>query len=131
MSLCLSLRYELNQYQPGLADRPNLLLGNKMDVPGAREKLEDVKTRLRQQQQDQCLVSPASDGDHNINDRDDNLDLSPRQSRQPSIIPVMGISAKHSLGIDELIHQLRVMYDTHSAGKTLYNSQHEHENLDR
>ncbi|XP_005092104.1 mitochondrial ribosome-associated GTPase 2 [Aplysia californica] len=87
------LRYELNQYQPGLADRPNLLLGNKIDVPGAQERLEELKTRL---QEDRTKTSKS---DKSV----------------PQDIPVMGISAKKMLGVEQLLHHLRVMYDSHSA----------------
>ncbi|BFZ12987.1 hypothetical protein BsWGS_16026 [Bradybaena similaris] len=77
------LRYELNQYQNGLADRPSLLLGNKIDVPGAVVKLQELKRVL---------------GTEN------NAELK-------TCIPVLGVSAKKLLGIDEFLHYLRIMYD--------------------
>jgi len=76
------LRYELNQYQPGLAERPGLLLGNKVDVSGAEEKLNNLKLKLSQNAFNQN-------------------------------ISVMGISAKHLIGINALLHELRVLYDSH------------------
>ena len=89
----ISFRYELDQYQPGLADRPSLLLGNKIDVPGAQEKLEELKARLSEHK------SSTATTDENVVHN----------------LPVMGVSAKKLLGIDELLHYLRVIYDTHSA----------------
>lgn len=77
------LRYELNQYQNGLADRPSLLLGNKIDVPGAVVKLEELKRLLS---------------------TENNTELK-------TFLPVLGVSAKKLLGIDEFLHYLRIMYD--------------------
>ncbi|CAG5114779.1 unnamed protein product [Candidula unifasciata] len=77
------LRYELNQYQDGLADRPSLLVGNKIDIPGAVEKLEELK----------CFLSRETD-----------VGIT-------SCIPILGVSAKKLLGIDEFLHHLRIMYN--------------------
>lgn len=41
-----SLRSELNLYQDGLADRPSLILANKMDLPGAEENLAELRKAL-------------------------------------------------------------------------------------
>ncbi|XP_059158132.1 mitochondrial ribosome-associated GTPase 2-like isoform X2 [Physella acuta] len=80
------LKFELNQYQPGLADRPNLLIGNKIDLPGASHKLEQVKTHLAE---------------------------STTQGATSEPMKVLGVSAKHLIGTEELLHYLRIMYDTH------------------
>ncbi|CAL1537560.1 unnamed protein product [Lymnaea stagnalis] len=84
------LKYELDQYQPGLSLRPNLLIGNKIDLPGAEQKLEDLKRHV--QGMDGCVET---------------------RPREISQMPVLGVSAKHLIGIDELLYQLRVMYDAY------------------
>lgn len=38
------LRYELDQYEPGLSQRPRAIVANKMDLPEAREKVETLKS---------------------------------------------------------------------------------------
>ncbi|XP_037334227.1 mitochondrial ribosome-associated GTPase 2 [Pungitius pungitius] len=38
------LRYELDQYEPGLSQRPQAIVANKMDLPEAREKVETLKS---------------------------------------------------------------------------------------
>ncbi|XP_040008681.1 mitochondrial ribosome-associated GTPase 2 [Xiphias gladius] len=38
------LRYELDQYEPGLSQRPQAIIANKMDLPEAREKLETLSS---------------------------------------------------------------------------------------
>ncbi|KAK5923959.1 hypothetical protein CgunFtcFv8_000884 [Champsocephalus gunnari] len=42
------LRYELDQYEPGLSLRPQVIIANKMDLPEAREKLETLKSHVSQ-----------------------------------------------------------------------------------
>ncbi|XP_041802516.1 mitochondrial ribosome-associated GTPase 2 [Chelmon rostratus] len=42
------LRYELDQYEPGLSQRPHAIIANKMDLPEAQEKLETLKSRVSQ-----------------------------------------------------------------------------------
>ncbi|XP_074499919.1 mitochondrial ribosome-associated GTPase 2 [Sebastes fasciatus] len=42
------LRYELEQYEPGLSQRPQAIIANKMDLPEAREKLETLKSHVNQ-----------------------------------------------------------------------------------
>lgn len=37
------LRYELDQYEPGLTHRPHAIVANKMDLPGARGNLEALR----------------------------------------------------------------------------------------
>ena len=37
------LRYELNQYEPGLADRPHAIVANKIDKSIASKNLEELK----------------------------------------------------------------------------------------
>ncbi|XP_046896912.1 mitochondrial ribosome-associated GTPase 2 isoform X1 [Hypomesus transpacificus] len=42
------LRYELNQYEPGLSNRPHAIVANKMDLPGARCNLEALRSHVTQ-----------------------------------------------------------------------------------
>ncbi|KAK6185148.1 hypothetical protein SNE40_007443 [Patella caerulea] len=41
-----ALKYELEQYQVGLSERPHAIIGNKIDVEGAKEKLEILKSSI-------------------------------------------------------------------------------------
>lgn len=36
------LKYELDQYKPGLSDRPHAVVGNKIDLPGAKDNLREL-----------------------------------------------------------------------------------------
>ncbi|TKS77812.1 Mitochondrial ribosome-associated GTPase 2 GTP-binding protein 5 [Collichthys lucidus] len=42
------LRYELDQYERGLSQRPQAIIANKMDLPEAQEKLETLKSLVTQ-----------------------------------------------------------------------------------
>ncbi|KAM9855532.1 mitochondrial ribosome-associated GTPase 2 [Aulostomus maculatus] len=42
------LRYELEQYETGLSQRPQAIIANKMDLPGAQENLETLKRHVAQ-----------------------------------------------------------------------------------
>ncbi|XP_029912589.1 mitochondrial ribosome-associated GTPase 2 [Myripristis murdjan] len=42
------LRYELDQYEPGLSRRPHAIIANKMDLPEAQEKLETLRGQVTQ-----------------------------------------------------------------------------------
>lgn len=42
------LRYELDKYEPGLSQRPQAIVANKIDLPEAREKLETLKSHVSQ-----------------------------------------------------------------------------------
>ncbi|XP_008298220.1 mitochondrial ribosome-associated GTPase 2 [Stegastes partitus] len=42
------LRYELDQYEPGLSQRPQAIIANKMDLPEAKEKLQTLKNQVTQ-----------------------------------------------------------------------------------
>lgn len=42
------LRYELDQYEPGLSQRPQAIIANKMDLSEAQEKLETLKSHVSQ-----------------------------------------------------------------------------------
>ncbi|KAH9490362.1 GTPase of the mitochondrial inner membrane that associates with the large ribosomal subunit [Bulinus truncatus] len=85
-----SLRFELNQYQPGLADRPNILIGNKVDVPGSVEKLEHLKETLSKIKNSEGCNDPAN------------------------VLHIIGIAAKKLIGIEEFIGNLRGMFDRHN-----------------
>ena len=41
-----SLKYELEQYQPGLSERPNAVIGNKMDLPESRKNFLELQKRV-------------------------------------------------------------------------------------
>ncbi|KAM6978074.1 mitochondrial ribosome-associated GTPase 2 [Aplochiton taeniatus] len=40
------LRYELDQYEPGLSQRPHVIVANKMDLPESRGNLEELRVRV-------------------------------------------------------------------------------------
>ncbi|XP_072552964.1 mitochondrial ribosome-associated GTPase 2 [Salminus brasiliensis] len=40
------LQYELDQYEPGLSQRPNVIVANKMDLPGTQENLKVLMGRV-------------------------------------------------------------------------------------
>lgn len=40
------LKYELEQYKPGLASRPHAVIGNKIDVPGAKDNLRELSLAI-------------------------------------------------------------------------------------
>ncbi|XP_041859091.1 mitochondrial ribosome-associated GTPase 2 [Melanotaenia boesemani] len=42
------LRYELDKYEPGLSQRPQVIVANKMDLPEAREKLGTLRSHVTQ-----------------------------------------------------------------------------------
>ncbi|XP_035378260.1 mitochondrial ribosome-associated GTPase 2 isoform X2 [Electrophorus electricus] len=42
------LRYELDQYEPGLSARPHAIVANKMDVAGTLDKLDTLRGRVTQ-----------------------------------------------------------------------------------
>ncbi|XP_076023056.1 mitochondrial ribosome-associated GTPase 2 [Genypterus blacodes] len=42
------LQYELDQYEPGLSQRPHAIVANKMDLPEARGQLETLKSHVTQ-----------------------------------------------------------------------------------
>lgn len=41
------LRFELDQYEAGLSQRPHAILANKMDLSGTKEKLEELRRRVK------------------------------------------------------------------------------------
>jgi len=106
------LRFELNQYQEGLADRPNIILGNKIDTEGAVDKLKTISNRLR-------------DCGSDVLELEDNSNIeSIRRSMinsSSSSVNVLGISAKHRIGMEPLIQQIRLIYDSNSEGSSYYN----------
>ncbi|KAL8570115.1 hypothetical protein ACOMHN_033794 [Nucella lapillus] len=40
------LRFELEQYEPGLSTRPHAIIGNKIDVAGSEKTLSELQTRI-------------------------------------------------------------------------------------
>ena len=55
-----TLRKELKLYDPTLADRPSLIVANKMDLPGAAENLKAFKRRFRKRE---VVPISATDGE--------------------------------------------------------------------
>ncbi|XP_053337767.1 mitochondrial ribosome-associated GTPase 2 [Clarias gariepinus] len=41
-----SLRFELDQYEQGLSQRPHAIVANKMDLSGTKEKLQELRRRV-------------------------------------------------------------------------------------
>jgi GTP-binding protein len=41
-----ALKFELDQYQDGLSQRPHAIIGNKIDVEGAKETLAELQARV-------------------------------------------------------------------------------------
>ncbi|GFS20128.1 GTPase Obg [Elysia marginata] len=95
------LQYELEQYLPGLSQRPGLLLANKVDLPGADSRLRELQAKLEEEQ----------------------IDKEGSKSKHSLPIKVFGVSAKKMIGIEELLHELRVIYDKHNI--LSQDSQHE------
>ena len=95
------LRYELEQYQPGLSHRPGLLLANKADLPGSASRVEELQARLAEEHAE-------AEG--------------PDSNSKPAL-KVLGVSAKRMIGIEELFHELRVIYDRYHEPS--YGSQNE------
>ncbi len=60
----VTINNELESYDLRLMERPQIIVANKMDVPGAQEKLEEFKERLRllkeDEYEDDILVFPIS-----------------------------------------------------------------------
>lgn len=44
-----NLKQELKAYEPGLLDRPHYILATKMDIPEARERLEEFRTQVSEE----------------------------------------------------------------------------------
>lgn len=40
------LKYELEQYKSGLSSRPHAIIGNKIDVPGAKDNLRELSLAM-------------------------------------------------------------------------------------
>ena len=41
-----SLKFELDQYQRGLSERPHAVVANKLDLPRCQENLKELQSRL-------------------------------------------------------------------------------------
>ena len=80
---------------------------------GAKDKLREITDRLRQAGSEVVELEDNSDSEA--------IRSSMIGSKTSSQINVLGISAKHHIGIEPLFKQLRILYDTHSDGKFLYN----------
>lgn len=79
------IKRELELYAPELADRPVIVVGNKVDVPGTEENLERLRAHVR------------AEGEE-LSERllDDGIDI-------PNPIPFFAVSAVTQTGIDSLI----------------------------
>ncbi|RUS90790.1 hypothetical protein EGW08_001409 [Elysia chlorotica] len=88
------LRYELEQYQPGLSGRPSLLLANKVDLPGAQSKVEELQAKLDEEQTQHEQMGNVG-----------------KEVQLKPALKVLGVSAKRTIGIEQLLHELRVIYD--------------------
>lgn len=44
----LRVNNELNLYDPGLAEKPQIVVLNKIDLPGMKEKIQDLKTAFKE-----------------------------------------------------------------------------------
>ena len=74
---------ELEKYEPGLSRRPHIVLGNKVDLPGANENAARLQEFLNES------------GEH----------------RETSNL--LTVSAKRLLNIDVLLRRLRELFDQH------------------
>lgn len=79
------IKRELALYAPELADRPVIVVGNKVDVPGIEENLERLRAHVRAESEE-------------LSERllDDGIDI-------PNPIPFFAVSAVTQTGIDSLI----------------------------
>lgn len=41
------LKFELEQYETGLSERPHVIVGNKADLPGAEEKVMELRKNVQ------------------------------------------------------------------------------------
>jgi len=57
-----TLRYELEQYQPGLSGRPHIIVANKLDLPTSARNLEELRARF----QDSCLIALSAKEKTNV-----------------------------------------------------------------
>ena len=55
-----TIREEMDRFQPGLADRPTLLVFNKMDLTGARENAQEALAGTGHPPEAACFVSAAT-----------------------------------------------------------------------
>ena len=79
------IKRELALYAPELADRPVIVVGNKVDVPGTEENLERLRAHVKAESEE-------------LSERllDDGIDI-------PNPIPFFAVSAVTQTGIDSLI----------------------------
>ena len=79
------LRYELDQYKPGLAERPCAVVGNKIDLEEARVNLPFFMERL----QEYCIEA------------------------ETKMLPVFPVSAMKGSQLTALLMHIRELYDTY------------------
>lgn len=80
-----SLRYELEQYKPGLSRRPNAIIGNKCDHIGSEINIQSLRD---------YISSKTPEGEIPL--------------------PVIPISAKYGDNILEFLKHLRALYDLYN-----------------
>lgn len=51
------LRYEVDQYEPGLSNRPQAIIANKMDLPDSKEKLKTLRSLVTQRVIPVCALT--------------------------------------------------------------------------
>ena len=86
-----SLKYELEQYRPGLSNRMSAIIANKMDIPSANDNIDTFMKELRSE----CK----------------NIDIRPP--------PVFQVSGKLGNNIEPLLQFVRQMYDDNQSSNSL------------
>lgn len=83
----VSINNELNAYDPKLMDRPQIIVANKMDMPGAEENLENFKLKIDENVKVFSISTLTKDG---IRDMlfaiADLLDTIPKYMEEPEAI---------------------------------------------
>lgn len=58
------IRHELEQYDPSLLTRPEIIVPTKMDVPGTEERLAEFRSQLTLDEDHKLLIMPISSINH-------------------------------------------------------------------
>ena len=84
-----ALRHELEQYEPGLSERPAALIANKLDLPIAQENLERLRERL---DKDPDVIGGGDMGEE---------------------MGIFAISARKGTNVKKVLVHLRELYEKH------------------